>query len=91
MFQGGLYEDKKFQDKNLLPKFDINHIQVFMDIEIGKEGDEGHSKGRIVIELFNEQLPKTVENFRALCTGEKGQNLFYKTRTFNRIVPGFMM
>ena len=68
--------------------------QVFMDIEIGKEGDEGYSKGRIVIELFKEQVPKTVENFRALCTGElqgRESNLHYKSRTFNRVVPGFMM
>ena len=62
-----------------------------MDIEIGKESDEGYSKGRIVIELFKNQVPKTAENFRALCTGEYGSNLYYKTRTFNRIVPGFMM
>ena len=65
-----------------------------MDIEIGQAGDEGYSKGRIVIELFKEQVPKTVENFRALSTGElvgKESNLHYKTRIFNRIVPGFMM
>ena len=65
-----------------------------MDIEIGKEGDEHYAKGRIVIELFKEQVPKTVENFRALSTGElqgRESNLHYKTRIFNRIVPGFMM
>ena len=62
-----------------------------MDIVIGKVGDEGHAKGRIVIELFQKHLPRTCENFRALCTGERGQNLYYKSRKFDRIVPGFMM
>ena len=65
-----------------------------MDIEIGKKDDEHYSKGRIVIELFKDQVPKTVENFRALCTGEmqgKDANLHYKTRDFSRVVPGFMM
>lgn len=43
------------------------------------------------MELFQELLPKTVENFRCLCTGEKGMNMHYKTRNFPRVIPGFMM
>ena len=48
-------------------------------------------KQRIVMELFQEYLPRTVENFRALCTGELGLNMHYKNRVFQRIIPGFMM
>lgn len=41
--------------------------RCFLDVSIG-----GELEGRIVIELFNDAVPKTAENFRALCTGEKG-------------------
>ena len=62
-----------------------------MDIHIGTEGEEGFAEGRIVMELFKDQVPRTVDNFRALCTGERGMNLHYRTRIFDRIIPGFMM
>lgn len=60
---------------------------VFLDISVGDE-----PAGRLVIELFKKDVPKTCENFRALCTGEKGmsqkseQNLHYKGILFHRIV-----
>ncbi len=64
--------------------------KVYFDISIG-----GATTGRITFELFADAAPKTVENFRALCTGEKGvgksgKPLHFKGSAFHRIIPQFM-
>lgn len=65
--------------------------RVFFDITIG-----GEKSGRIIFELFNDVVPKTAENFRALCTGEKGvgkkgKDLHFKGCIFHRIIKDFMI
>lgn len=64
---------------------------VFLEVSIAKE-----KVGRIVIELRSDVCPRTCENFRCLCTGEKGSGrnhkpLHYKGSKFHRVVPNFMV
>ncbi|PFH33404.1 peptidyl-prolyl cis-trans isomerase [Besnoitia besnoiti] len=65
--------------------------RVYMDIKVGDAEPK-----RVVFALYSDTVPRTAENFRALCTGEKGDGkkgkpLCFKNSLFHRIIPGFMM
>ncbi|TFK70284.1 hypothetical protein BDN72DRAFT_795403 [Pluteus cervinus] len=65
--------------------------RVFFDFSINAQ-----PAGRLVFELFTDSAPKTCENFRALCTGERGLSpagnpLYYKNSIIHRSIPGFMI
>lgn len=67
----------------VIEKAEKRNPQVFFDIRIG-----GNDAGRIVMLLRADVVPKTAENFRALCTHEHGFG--YKGSTFHRIIPEFV-
>ena len=88
-----------FKKGNKLKIYNLNSKQkikimanpkVFFDVAIG-----GKPAGRITMELYADKTPKTAENFRALCTGEKGMGksgkpLHYKGSPFHRVITEFM-
>jgi peptidyl-prolyl isomerase H (cyclophilin H) len=70
------------------------NVVVFFDVSLGESGDNETPLGRIKIELFQQDCPKTCENFRQFCTGEFLQNeqpTGYKNSIFHRVIKGFMI
>ena len=72
-----------FGKKSASSAADMANPKCFMDVTA-----DGAPIGRIVMELRADVVPKTAENFRALCTGEKGFG--FKSSSFHRIIPQFM-
>merc|ERR1711937_669879 len=58
-------------------------IKCFFDVTA-----DGAPLGKVIMELRADVVPKTSENFRALCTGEKGFG--FKGSSFHRVIPNFM-
>ncbi|CAL0329302.1 unnamed protein product [Lupinus luteus] len=84
------FSASKLAEEKIEEDPEITH-RVFLDVDIDKQ-----HLGRIVIGLYGQVVPKTVENFRALCTGEKGKSasglkLHYKGTPLHRIVSGFVI
>ena len=77
------------EDSTLQEALKRGNPVVFMDITIG-----GAPAGRIRMELFKSQVPRTAENFRQLCTGEHRRNgapVGYKGARFHRVIRDFMV
>ncbi|TXG64775.1 hypothetical protein EZV62_011769 [Acer yangbiense] len=89
------------EEEKVEEEFEITH-RVFLDVDIEEQRFGSvftlrllHDS-RIVIGLYGQVVPKTVENFRALCTGESGKGangkpLHYKGTPFHRIISGFVI
>ncbi|GMI24088.1 hypothetical protein TeGR_g12774 [Tetraparma gracilis] len=91
---GGIFNKVSMYDEKKGPKVIVqpseNNPKVFFEMTKG-----GEPLGKIVFQIYADVVPKTAENFRALCTGEKGMGksgkpLHYKGSAFHRVIKDFM-
>ena len=66
-------------------KMASSRVRVYFELTVGDR-----AAGRVEFELFDDIVPKTAENFRALCVGESGGQLTYKGSAFHRVIQSFM-
>ena len=72
------------------------NVRVFMEFEAAGKDGEKKDVGRVEFELFSAALPRTCENFRSFCTGERGNGvqsgkpMHYKGVRLHRVIKGFM-
>mmetsp|Transcript_24731 Transcript_24731/g.69440 ORF Transcript_24731/g.69440 Transcript_24731/m.69440 type:complete len:213 (+) Transcript_24731:102-740(+) len=89
-------------DPAVMEAIDRGNAVVFFDVVLGGEDPSGNTVssseeaplGRIKIELFVKDCPKTCENFRQFCTGEHLKNeqpIGYKNTIFHRVIKDFMI
>jgi len=92
--QGIEVPTKKAERPKMSPKIQMPKVtdQVYFDIEV-----DNQKSGRIIIGLFGDTAPLTVENFKRLCACDHGKgklsgiNLCYKNTVIHRIIPNFMV
>lgn len=95
-----MFSENTFYQEKKLDINDPSNPKVFMDIEVASEVESQEpTKHRLEFVLYKNIVPKTVDNFLCLCTGEKGTTqgpngevpLSYKNSIFHRLIKGFML
>jgi peptidyl-prolyl isomerase H (cyclophilin H) len=81
-------------DPVVMEAIERGNAVVFFDVALGADDENSTPLGRIQLELFVKDCPKTAENFRQFCTGEyllNEQPAGYKGSIFHRVMKGFMI
>uniref|UniRef100_UPI00398E5AB3 E3 SUMO-protein ligase RanBP2 isoform X2 n=1 Tax=Pristiophorus japonicus TaxID=55135 RepID=UPI00398E5AB3 len=81
--QNALSQLQKSEEFQVMSLSDSSNPVVYFDVSADEE-----ILGRITMELLANNVPRTAENFRALCTGEMG--IGFKNSRFHRVIPEFV-